>query len=324
MPRVGFVAPKEAARLSMMLQLAALERELELEVIPLGLSEREEAALCARHEILILNRKVPTDTLLSCERLRFIQLMAAGYDTYDVEALHRKGIQVATNASAIAPAVAEHGITLMLAVKRRLIESCQSVRNGHWDAEVRRDEITELSGSTVGIIGLGQMGREIARRLQGWDVRLLYSDVVPVSPEVEQALQLRRASLEELLRESDVITLHVPLSSKTHHLIGERELRMVKPTAILINTSRGPVVDEQALCKALSEGYIAGAGLDVLEAEPPDPDNPLFHMDNVVVTPHMAGSSIERVRRSSQLALANVKRVLNGLPPMEAVKIVRG
>ena len=324
MPKVGYVAPKEAARLNMMLDLAASDPELELDVIPFGLARHQEAALCAQHEILILNRKVPMDTLLTCGRLRFIQLMAAGYDAYDVEALHQKGILVATNASAIARSVAEHTITLMLALKRRLLENWASARSGQWDAQVKRDEITELTGSAVGIVGLGQIGREVASLLQGWNTSLLYFDVVPAAPEVERSLGLRRATLEELLRESDVVTLHVPLSGKTRRMIGEAQLRLMKASAILINTSRGPVVDEQALCRALREGQIAGAGLDVLETEPPSPENPLLSMENVVVTPHVAGSSIERVRRSIRFALMNVKRLLNGLPPLEVVSTTQG
>jgi phosphoglycerate dehydrogenase-like enzyme len=125
--------------------------------------------------------------------------------------------------------------------------------------------------------------------------------------------------LGELLKESDVVTLHVPLTAATQHRIGGVELRMMKPTAILINTSRGSIVDERALCEALINGWIAGAGLDVLEVEPPSPDSPLLAMENVVMTPHVGGSSIQRVKRSTEFALANVKRVLKGLPPLGLV-----
>jgi phosphoglycerate dehydrogenase-like enzyme len=316
-PRVAFCAPYLPVRVDMMLELA--RPDLELEILPPELSQSEKALRCAHHEIIIIGKRVSMETLLACDKLKFIQLMSAGYDGYDVGALQKRGVQIASNAVAIAPSVAEHTIMLMLAVKRRLVENWLSVQRGHWDAKIKRDEIAELSGSTIGIVGLGYIGQEVAKRLKGWDVNLLYFDAVVAPPDVERALDTRRVMLGELLKESDVITLHIPLTAGTHHLIGGVELRMMKPTAILINTSRGSIVDERALCEALINGWIAGAGLDVLEVEPPSPDSPLLAMENVVMTPHVGGSSIQRVKRSTEFALANVKRVLKGLPPLGLV-----
>ena len=169
-------------------------------------------------------------------------------------------------------------------------------------------------------MGLGHIGREVARRLSGWDAELLYYDAVAAPAEVEERLGVRQTTLDELLRAADVVTLHVSLNPATRHLIGERELRLMKPSAILVNTCRGPVVDEEALCRALAAGWIAGAGLDVLEAEPARPDNPLLDMPNVLVTPHVGGSSVQRVRRATEFALANVERVLAGEPPLSLVR----
>jgi phosphoglycerate dehydrogenase-like enzyme len=316
-PKVALVAPPQPVRLQVMLELA--KPDLELDVMDPGLPEAEKAARCAPYEIVILGKRVPTETLLLCDKLRFVQLMSSGYDTFDLEALEKRGVQVANNAFAVAPAVAEHAITLMLAVKRRLVQNWLSVQRQKWDTMVERDAITELTGSTVGIVGLGYIGREVAKHLNNWDVELLYFDTVPAPPQVERELGARRVDLDELLKESDVVTLHLPLNEGTHRLIGERELQMMKPTAILVNTSRGAVVDEQALTMALTNGWILGAGLDVLEEEPPEPDNPLLDMENVLVTPHVGGSSIQRVRRSTEFALSNVKRVLAGLPPLSVV-----
>jgi phosphoglycerate dehydrogenase-like enzyme len=189
-----------------------------------------------------------------------------------------------------------------------------------WRGLVQEDKMTELTGSTVGLVGLGRIGREVAQRLKGWNVQLLYSDVFPAPDEVEQELGARHVSLTELLGDADIVSLHVPLCDETYHLIGERELRLMKPTAMLINTCRGPVVDQSALCEALQEGHLAGAGLDVFEAEPVEASNPLLDMQNVVVTPHVAGATLERIRRVNAFALENVKRVLRGDLPLSLVR----
>jgi phosphoglycerate dehydrogenase-like enzyme len=250
-----------------------------------------------------------------------VQLMSAGFDTFDMPALQARGVLFANSSASIAPAVAEHAITLMLAIKRELVASVACVRGGVWQAVPRRDSMSELAGATVGIVGLGHIGREVAKRLVCWDCKLLYADAVAAPPEVEARLGLRRVSLEELLAAADVVTLHVPLNAHTQHLMNAERLRLMKSDAILINTCRGPVVDEAALYRALSEGWIAAAGLDVLEIEPAPPDNPLLALDNVVVTPHLGGSSVQRVRRASEFALENVERFLAGETPLSLVRV---
>ena len=319
--RVAFVAPRQTDRVELMVELANSHPDLDLEVIECDLPMAEQTTRLAPHEMVILGSRVPMEVLNACPRLKFIQLMSAGFDTFDIGSLMDRGIQFANSSAAIAPAVAEHAITLMLAGKRRLVESWRSANNRRWSAEVNGDKMTELSGSTIGIVGLGHIGREVARRLSGWDAELLYYDAVAAPAEVEERLGVRQTTLDELLRAADVVTLHVSLNPATRHLIGERELRLMKPSAILVNTCRGPVVDEEALCRALAAGWIAGAGLDVLEAEPARPDNPLLDMPNVLVTPHVGGSSVQRVRRATEFALANVERVLVGEP---ALSLVRG
>ena len=319
--RIAFVAPAQAVRVDIMVETASAHPDLEMEIIESGLSAAEQTARLAPHEMIILGSRVPMEVLDVCPRLKFIQLMSAGFDTFDIGALRQRGILFANSSASIAPAVAEHAITLMLAIKRRLAASWRSVQNRRWSAESDSEAMTELTGSTVGIVGLGHIGREVAKRLSGWDVNLLYYDAIGAPSEVEQQLGARRTSLDELLGASDLVSLHVSLNSSTHHLIGERQLRLMKPSAILINTCRGPVVDEQALHAALTEGLIAAAGLDVLEIEPALADNPLLDMPNVLVTPHVAGSSIERVKRASEFALVNVERVLAGKPPLSQVTV---
>ncbi|MBC7237431.1 MAG: hypothetical protein H5T69_16440, partial [Chloroflexi bacterium] len=175
--RVAFVAAKQPGRVALMQELAKEHPNLEVETIDPDLPEAELIERCGAHEFIILGTRVSQQVLEACPKLRFVQLMSAGFDTFDVPALQRRGVQFANSSAAIAPAVAEHTITLMLAVKHRLIESWQSVQHRRWAGEVQAEQISELSGSTVGLVGLGHIGREVAKRLQGWDIDLVYSDV---------------------------------------------------------------------------------------------------------------------------------------------------
>jgi D-3-phosphoglycerate dehydrogenase len=188
----------------------------------------------------------------------------------------------------------------------------ERLRGGSWresDAGLQ-----ELCGKTIGIVGLGGIGRALRRMLGGFDVRLLAYDPY-ISPAQAKEVDVNLVSLEDLLRQSDYVTLHATLTEETRHLIGEKELSMMKKTAHLINTARGGLIDESALLKALREGEIAGAGLDVFEPEPPKHENPLLHLPNVVVTPHMAGWSDEAVYREQKEAALEVKLVLEGESP---------
>ena len=318
--RIAFFAPAQADRVDLMVEIARSHPDLELDVISPDLSPPEELALLAAHDVVIMGTRVTMKTLRGCPRLKFIQLMSAGYDTFDVPALGARGVLFANSSASVAPSVAEHAITLMLAVKRRLREGWQSVTARRWSDDVEMELYSELSGATVGIIGLGHIGREVAKRLVGWDVHLVYHDAASIPADVEKALGARKLDLDELLRVADVVSLHVSLSSATRHLVGARELGLMQRSAILINTCRGPAVDEAALVQALVSGQIAGAGLDVLEMEPPSSDNPLLDLPNVLVTPHVGGASIQRVRRATEFALENVGRFLKGETPLSLIK----
>ena len=260
-----------------------------------------------------------------CPRLRLVQTTSAGYDGIDVASLNRMGIQVANNYGGNAPAVADHTIGLMVSVVRKLVLQFESTRSGDWYGTIGREEWTrpyEIAGKTVGIVGMGHIGRQVARRLQGWDCSIVYYDPINPPAQLVEQLSLRALSMDELLRESDIVTLHTMLNAQTRGLIGTRELRMMKSTAVVINTCRGGVVDEAALIRALRDGEIAGAALDVFEQEPTPRDNPLLTMGNVVVTPHMAGVSVEAFPRNAGFGLQNIARVIRGEEPLSVVRPV--
>src|SRR5262245_22639825 len=225
--------------------------------------------------------------LARARRLKLVQLLSVGYDRFNLAGARAARIPVAVNGGANAIAVAEHTIMLMMATLRHLTELDAGVRAGRWSAGVKR--LYELWSSTIGIVGMGRIGQEVAQRLAGWGATLVYYDPVRLSPEREQQLGVRYLELDQLLRTSDAVTIHVPLNARTRHLIDGESLSVMKPTAVLVNTARGGIVDEAALGDALRDGRILGAGLDVLSQEPPPADHPLLDLSNVVLTPHTAG-----------------------------------
>ncbi len=250
-------------------------------------------------------------------KLKVIGRHGVGVDNVDVEAATARGIWVVNTPDAVTQSVAEHVIALMLGLIRRLAESDRAMRSGHWSF---RNELRgfELPGKTLGVVGMGRIGFRTARICRlGFDMEILYSDVHP-STRAEEQLGARKVELAELLVSSDVVTLHTPYLPETHHLINEETLRLMKPSAILINVARGKVVDQAALYCALSQGRIAGAGLDVFEEEPTTSDNPLFTLQNVLLTPHAATSTTESLIGMS-LVTKDVLAVLQGREPANPV-----
>jgi len=257
-------------------------------------------------------------------RLRLVQLFSAGYDRVDLDAARRAGVLVANNGGANSRAVAEHTILLMLAVYRRLVHSHAMVSGGRWRGNQPLPSLTEMHGKTLGIIGFGTIGKRVSRiAAGGFDMRIQYNDIVRLSEDVEDALDVRYRLLPELLRTSDIVTLHVPLTSLTRNMIDAAALRRMQPHAVLINCSRGAVIDIPALHDALSTGRIAGAGLDVFPAEPPSPSEPVLSLDNVVLTPHLAGASRETRIKQTRNAFDNVLRVARGERPLWVVPELR-
>lgn len=268
--------------------------------------------------LILFPSRVEDDALRAASQLKLIQLVSAGFDQMNLDLCRELGVPIANNGGANAIDVAEHTFTLILGVYRRLREVDHNVRTNQWRAIDTGLSTYTIHNKTVGIIGMGKIGQEVAKRLQGWGAKVLYHDAY-VPQEVVAELGVTSVSLPELLQSSDIVTLHVPLNDSTHHLIGAAELAQMRDTAILINTCRGPVVDEAALIEALRGGQIRGAGLDVLESEPPAADNPLLEMENVLLTPHSAGITYDTWRRRGQFIFENLQRVEAGERPQALV-----
>ena len=248
-------------------------------------------------------------------KLRLIQVPGHGYDHIDVHHARARGIPVCSIASSGAEAhtVAEWTIVLAGAASRRLVPGHDALRAGRWpNIEMMQAGLFELAGKTMGIVGLGRIGREVAKRAVAFDMKVLYHDAIRQDPDVEAAMQVSFRDFNDLLRESDFVTLHVPSSVGTAALIGAREFDLMKHEAILINTSRGTVVDRDALVDALRTNRIRGAAIDVYDPEPPAADDPLLGLDNVVLSPHLAGVTAESLIRILNAAAANCGRLKNG------------
>jgi phosphoglycerate dehydrogenase-like enzyme len=249
-------------------------------------------------------------------KLRLVQLLSAGYDRCNLEAAIRAGVPICNNGGANSIAVAEHAIMLMLAVSRRLIWQHTNVAGGRWRSnDWQEKHVYEVEGKTLGIIGFGTIGRKVARLARAFGMNILYYDIARLTEAEEDALGVRFRLMDEVLAQSDIVTLHTPLLPSTRHMMGAREFALMKPAAFLINTSRGPVVDEVALTGALAAGVIAGAGLDVFDSEPPPTDNPLFAQENVVLTAHLAGPTWENRSKRFRNAFDNVQRIARGGRP---------
>jgi phosphoglycerate dehydrogenase-like enzyme len=250
-------------------------------------------------------------------KLKLVQLLSAGYDRIDIEAARRAGVPVCNNGGANSTAVSEHAIMLMLAVSRSLVWQHANVSGGRWRGNNANSvKLFEMYGKTLGIVGLGTIGRKTAKLARAFGMRVQYYDVTRLSEEHAEQIGVRFALLEELLKTSDIVSLHVPLLPDTRHMINAERLKMMKPSAYLINTCRGPVVDEPALIEALSNGTIAGAGLDVFDQEPPPPNNGLFALPNVVLTAHFAGPTWDTQYSRFRNAFDNCQRVMRGEKPL--------
>jgi len=276
-------------------------------------------------EALIPLHEYVDERLLShTSKLKIVSRFGVGYDRVDVKACTKRGIYVTYTPGVLSNAVAELTFALMLCLSRRILKADRYVRT-RW-AEAGRPTLPlseDLAGKTLGIIGLGRIGTEVARRAKAFRMKIVYHDKMR-RQDVEEDLGAKYMSLNELLRISDFVSLHVPLTPETTHLIGEEELKKIKKTAYIINTSRGPVIDEKALCRALREDWIAGAGLDVFAEEPLPFDSPLIKMKNVVLTPHMGTHTIETRRLMISTVAEDVRRVLTGKAPLNLVPEQRG
>ncbi len=272
------------------------------------------------HALITLMSERVDDALLDAAgpQLKVVANFAVGYDNIDVPACRRRGVVATNTPGVLDDATADMAFALLLAVARRLPEGEALVRSGAWTGW-RPEQLlgAHVTGATIGIVGLGRIGRAVARRARGFDMRLLYHNRRP-DPAAERELNARYETMDELLSQSDFVSLHVPLTAETRHLIGQRELALMKPTAVLVNTARGPVVDEAALVSALQGGSIAGAGLDVYEDEPAvDPG--LLGLQNVVLAPHLGSATRETRTAMARLCSEAVLAVLAGREPANAI-----
>lgn len=245
-------------------------------------------------------------------KCKAIVLYSDGYDYVDYAAAAKRGISVSNMPDYCVEEVADHAITMALALTRKLWQANADIKNKIWDWP-RLRPIKALRDSVMGIIGLGRLGSVTALRAHAFGMRVLeYDPYIPAGR--EKVFGAEAVNLETLLRESDVVTIHVPLTKETHHMIAERELRAMKKTAYLVNTSRGKVVDSLALCKALKDGWIAGAALDVLEEEPPEDSDPLLALPNLILTPHSAFYSERSIKDKQRKVVEEFSRLLSGQP----------
>jgi phosphoglycerate dehydrogenase-like enzyme len=297
--------------------------KVDLVKVPIELSEEEKCEMIKDATIIIGALIVPVTRRMieSATRLKLIQQPTVGYDMIDVEAATEHGIPVANLAGFNAPTVAEHAIMLILSLLRNTIYVHRETCEGNWpQMEMwQQGRFGELGGKTLGILGLGTIGIELAKRARAFGPRIIYHNRSRLSEGEEEELGVEYCSFDELIERSDILSLHVPLTDETRGIMGKEQIDRMKPGAMLVNLSRGGVVDEHALAEALRVGRLSGAGVDVFEVEPINSDNPLIGLDNVILTSHVAGVSKEARVRSSNTVGENIRRILNGENPLNVV-----
>ena len=293
---------------------------LDVEIVSVECRNRDEALEAVREAdvVMIGGFRVDAGMIAAMKRARVICGFGHGFEGVDVDAATRAGILVTNAAEICHLEVANHAAALILALNRKLVQYDRAMRRGVWDRPAGRP-ITPLDGETLGLVGLGAIGQALARRLQPFGLRVIaYDPYVEEHPPRELGVRMI-ADLHALLGDSDWVSVQVPLNAETRHMLGKREFRAMKRTAYFVNCCRGGVVDEAALTRALEEGWIAGAGLDVFEQEPADPANPLLRLENVIATPHAGGESTESAALSARVASRQAAAVLRGEWPNRVV-----
>ncbi|UCD45913.1 MAG: hydroxyacid dehydrogenase [Candidatus Bathyarchaeota archaeon] len=264
--------------------------------------------------------KITREVMASSPRLKAVGVHGIGCDHVDLEAAKELGKVVLNTPKALTETVAEMTLALMLSLTRRVVSADKAVRSGEWSRKYSDLKGTEVMGKTVGIVGLGKIGAAVARRLRGFEVKILYYSRTRKS-ELEAEIGVEWAELGDLLARSEIVSLHIPYSPETFHFISGREISLMKDGALIVNTARGRIIDQEALVEALRSGKVAGAALDVFEVEPLDPGDPLTEMDNVILAPHLAASSHEAMWRMATQVADGVLKVLRGEVPDHPVVI---
>jgi phosphoglycerate dehydrogenase-like enzyme len=312
--RILVVGPKDT--LSMVDDLAPKGFEI---VKALHNSPEQKAAYAgADYFVGFVQQYVKPQLYKDAPKLKLVQLLSAGYDKADLDAARASKVPLCANGGANSTAVSEHAMLLMLAVSRRLITQHVNVTGGRWHGN-SPPQVHEVRDRTLGIIGMGTIGKKVARLALAFGMKVHYYDIARLKEEQEDALNVRFRLLPEILRTSDIVSLHVPLNDSTHHLLGAAELAQMKKSAVIVNTARGPVIDEKALTEALSKNQLFGAGLDVFDEEPTPPDNPLLKLDNVILTAYLAGPTFESNITRLRNGFDNVQRIARGEAPLWVV-----
>ena len=303
--------------------LEILRAHCEVEVFPHDRNMTREELLKAVQGkdglLSLLTDRIDTELFDSAPTLRAVANCAVGFNNIDLAAATARGIPVTNTPGVLTDTTADLTWALLMSVARRIAEADRFTRAGKFDGWGPMLMLGgDIYGKTLGIVGMGRIGQAVAERATGFDMQILYSDAFELESSTAQSLRAMRTDFETLLRQSDFVTLHVPLTDQTEHLIGDKQFHLMKSTAYLINTSRGPVLDEKALVKALQERRIAGAGLDVFEHEPYiEPE--LLEMENVVLLPHIGSASFETRARMAIMAAENLIAALQGKVPPNCV-----
>jgi glyoxylate reductase len=268
----------------------------------------------------LLSDKIDAEVFDAAPNLKIVAQMAVGFDNIDVAEATKRGIYVTNTPGVLTETTADFAWALLMAVARRVAEADKYVRTGQWKVgwHPMMMQGRDLYGATLGIVGLGRIGCAIAKRAKSFDMNVLYYDVVR-RPDFEKEYNIKFAEIDTIFKTADFITINTPLTKETHHLVDEKKLKTMKKTAYIINNARGPIVDEKALYKALKEGWIAGAALDVFEQEPTPMDNPLLKLDNVVVAPHISSASYETRSKMAEMVAENLIAFFEGKTPPNLV-----
>jgi len=268
----------------------------------------------------LLSDNIDAEVFDAAPKLKIIAQMAVGFDNINVEEATKRGIYVTNTPGVLTETTADFAWTLLMAVARRVVEADTYVRSGNWKVgwHPMMMQGRDIYGATLGIVGLGRIGCAIAKRAKGFDMKVMYYDVIR-RPDFEKEYDIQFSEIEPLFQKADFITINVPLTKETVHLVDEEKLKMMKKTAYLINNARGPIVDEKALYKALKEGWIAGAALDVFEQEPTPMLNPLLKLTNMVVAPHISSASYETRSRMAEMVAENLVAFFEGKTPPNIV-----
>ena len=298
--------------------LATVPDGYTLTFTPVEDSDEKRRDLVAGADYLVCYGR-PFDDIDVAKKAKIFQVLSAGFDRYDIDSFTEAGIPICNNGGANAPTVAEHAIMLMLSVYKKLPAHHNGLHNGVWLGHHYATEMRELRGKQVGIVGFGNIGQQVARIARGFLADVAFFDPIDVDQSIKDEYDAKQMGFDDLLSTSDVITVHTPLNDATRGMLNKDAFAKMKESAIFVSTARGPVTVEADLIAALDGGQIAGAGIDVFEEEPTPNDNPLFGRDNVVVTPHMAGTTIDTFYRRIEFAFSNIQRVAKGEAPLALI-----